>query len=310
MTETVVTQTPAFNANAIDARVFPPSSRRGSQCEQLKIGEIRATELTERFGSPLYVVDEQAARSKARAVREALQREAERVGTEATVYYATKAFLCVEVAKWMIEEGLALDVASGGELLVALAAGADPAKIGFHGNNKSVAEIARAVEVGVGTIILDSEIEIERVAAAAKAAGKVQRVRLRVNSGVHASTHDFLATSHEDQKFGQPLAAATRIVGQILTHDSLDFVGLHCHIGSQIFATDGFLSSLVVRFLNSASVAALVSHTRAKTQTLRPMLRRSQPSSQTSSPLAPRSTVSRFPSSLSSPVDRSSARQA
>ncbi|MBC9953193.1 alanine racemase [Leucobacter sp. cx-42] len=243
MTETVVTQTPAFNANAIDARVFPPSSRRGSQCEQLKIGEIRATELTEQFGSPLYVVDEQAARSKARAVREALQREAERVGTEATVYYATKAFLCVEVAKWMIEEGLALDVASGGELLVALAAGADPAKIGFHGNNKSEAEIARAVEVGVGTIILDSEIEIERVAAAAKAAGKVQRVRLRVNSGVHASTHDFLATSHEDQKFGQPLAAATRIVGQILTHDSLDFVGLHCHIGSQIFATDGFRES-------------------------------------------------------------------
>ncbi|MGR4009128.1 diaminopimelate decarboxylase family protein [Leucobacter sp. 1207-22] len=243
MTETAGTQTSAFDANAIDARVFPPSARRGSQCEQLKIGEIRATELTEQFGSPLYVMDEQAARSKARAVREALQREARRVGTEATVYYATKAFLCVEVAKWMIEEGLALDVASGGELLVALAAGADPAQIGFHGNNKSVAEIERAVEVGVGTIILDSEIEIERVAAAAKAANKVQRVRLRVNSGVHASTHDFLATSHEDQKFGQPLAEATRIVGQILTHDSLDFVGLHCHIGSQIFATDGFRES-------------------------------------------------------------------
>jgi diaminopimelate decarboxylase len=143
----------------------------------------------------------------------------------------------------MAEEGLAVDVASGGELAVALAAGVDPARIGFHGNNKSEREIARAVDAGVGTIIIDSEIETERVAAAAEAAGVRQRVRLRVNSGVHASTHDFLATSHEDQKFGQPLAEAPRLVAAILSHDSLDFVGLHCHIGSQIFAADGFRES-------------------------------------------------------------------
>ncbi|MFV0434209.1 MAG: diaminopimelate decarboxylase [Leucobacter sp.] len=229
--------------NAIDPRVFPPGARRGRECRQLKLGGVRATELIERFGSPLYVIDETAARDRAREVREALQAEAERIGTTATVYYAGKAFLCVEVARWMTAEGLFIDVSTGGELAVALAAGVDASRIGFHGNNKSEREIARAVEAGVGTIVIDSEIEIARVAAAAAADGRRQRVRLRVNSGVHASTHDFLATSHEDQKFGQPLADAPRLVGVILSHDSLDFVGLHCHIGSQIFATEGFRES-------------------------------------------------------------------
>lgn len=231
------------DVNAIDDRVFPKGARRGSSCRVLKIGGVRAPELTEQFGSPLYVIDEDAARGQARAMRDALTSEAERIGTTATVYYAGKAFLCVEVARWMAEEGLAIDVASGGELLVALTAGVDPSMIGFHGNNKSESEIARAVEAGVGTIILDSEFEVARVAAAAAAAGKRQRVRLRVNSGVHASTHDFLATSHEDQKFGMPLADAPALVRDIVSHDSLDFVGLHCHIGSQIFALDGFRES-------------------------------------------------------------------
>ncbi|WP_416446203.1 diaminopimelate decarboxylase [Leucobacter sp. HNU] len=229
--------------NAIDQRVFPPTARRGRECGQLKLGGLRATELVERFGSPLYVVDEDAARARAREIRGALQREFARVGTEATVYYAGKAFLCVEVARWMSEEGLNIDVASGGELAVALAAGVDPARIGFHGNNKSEREIARAVQAGVGTLILDSVQEISRVAAAAAAAGIRQRVRLRVNSGVHASTHDFLATSHEDQKFGLPLDRAVEVVGLIAAEPALDFAGLHCHIGSQIFATDGFRES-------------------------------------------------------------------
>lgn len=229
--------------NAIDQRVFPPAARRGSECGQLKLGGIRATELVERFGSPLYVVDEDAARARAREIRGALQREFARIGTEATVYYAGKAFLCVEVARWMSEEGLNIDVASGGELAVALAAGVDPARIGFHGNNKSEHEIARAIDAGVGTLILDSVQEIARVAAAATEAGIRQRVRLRVNSGVHASTHDFLATSHEDQKFGLPLDRAVEVVGLIAAEPALDFAGLHCHIGSQIFATDGFRES-------------------------------------------------------------------
>ncbi|PRI10108.1 diaminopimelate decarboxylase [Leucobacter massiliensis] len=241
-----MTQTPTQTAaelDRIDPRVFPPTARRGRDCGQLKLAGIRATELVERHGSPLYVIDEQAVRDRAREVREALEREAARIGSTATVYYAGKAFLCVEVARWAAEEGLAIDVASGGELAVALAAGVDPARIGFHGNNKSTAEIERAVAAGVGTIVIDSEIETERVAAAAAAAGVRQRVRLRVNSGVHASTHAFLATSHEDQKFGQPLADAPRLVAAILARESLDFVGLHCHIGSQIFASDGFRES-------------------------------------------------------------------
>ncbi|KUF06508.1 diaminopimelate decarboxylase [Leucobacter sp. G161] len=231
------------DVNAIDDRVFPRGARRGRECGVLKIGGVRATELTAQFGSPLYVVDEDATRATARDIRDALRGEAQRVGTDATVYYASKAFLSVETARWMVEEGLAIDVASGGELLVALAAGVDPSKIGFHGNNKSESEIARAVEAGVGTIIVDSEIEVARIAAATRAASKRQRVRLRVNSGVHASTHDYLATAHEDQKFGMPLSAAPALVREIVSHEGLEFVGLHCHIGSQIFATEGFRES-------------------------------------------------------------------
>src|SRR5690606_20862684 len=107
--------------NELDARVFPPSARRGTEFKVLKIGIVRATELTEQFGSPLYVVDEDAARARARATRDALRSEAKRIGSDVTVYYASKAFLCVEVARWMAEEGLAIDVSTGGELRVALA---------------------------------------------------------------------------------------------------------------------------------------------------------------------------------------------
>jgi diaminopimelate decarboxylase len=229
--------------NTIDPQVFPPNSRRGSRCGRLKIAEVAATDLAETYGTPLYVIDEQAARDRARHTREALQREFTRIGTEATVYYAGKAFLCVEVAKWMADEGLHIDVASGGELAVALAAGVAPARIGFHGNNKSLAEIARAVEVGVGTLIIDSEQEIERIAAAAHTAGTRQRVRLRINSGVHAGAHAFLATAHEDQKFGLPLSRAVELAERIVAHDGLEFMGLHSHIGSQIFAADAFRES-------------------------------------------------------------------
>jgi diaminopimelate decarboxylase len=235
--------TDVSDPNAIDQRVFPPTARRDPQTGELLLGTVSASALIAQHGSPLYVIDEDVARSRARRIRGALEAEAERIGTTATVYYAGKALLCVDVARWMAEEGLAVDVASGGELAVALAAGVEPSRIGFHGNNKSEREIVRAVDAGVGTIVIDSEIETERIAAAARAAGTRQRVRLRVNSGVHASTHDYLATAHEDQKFGQPLSDAPRLVAAILAHDGLEFVGLHCHIGSQIFGTDGFRES-------------------------------------------------------------------
>jgi diaminopimelate decarboxylase len=176
-------------------------------------------------------------------VRQAFDTAFDSIGTTAKVYYAGKAFLCTEVVRWVTEAGLGVDVASGGELAVALAGGIDPSRIGMHGNNKSVAEIQRAVSGGVGTIVIDSRIEIERVAEAARNAGIVQRVRLRVNSGVHADTHSFLATAHEDQKFGVSIADAPGLVEIIRSEDSLEFVGLHCHIGSQIFGTEAFKES-------------------------------------------------------------------
>ncbi|GAA1841379.1 diaminopimelate decarboxylase [Agromyces salentinus] len=228
--------------NALAEQVWPAGAHRDDD-GAVVIGGLALTELAERFGTPLYVVDEADARSRARRILAAFEAAAASVGTSVAVYYAGKAFLSAEIVRWVSSEGLAVDVCSGGELAVALAAGADPARLGFHGNNKSLAEIERAVEVGVGAIILDSEIEIERVARAAEQAGRIQRVRLRVNSGVHASTHEFLATAHEDQKFGVSLERAVELGARIRSHASLDFLGLHCHIGSQIFDSAGFAES-------------------------------------------------------------------
>jgi diaminopimelate decarboxylase len=207
------------------------------------VGGVPVAELAERFGTPLYVVDETEARERAVEVRSALQRAFAEVGSSARVYYAGKAFLSIEVARWMTEAGLNIDVCSGGELAIALAAGVPAERLGFHGNNKSLAEIDRAVAAGVGAIIIDSLQEIDRVADAAERHGVVQRVRLRVNSGVHAHTHAFLATAHEDQKFGIALADAADAVARIRSHAGLAFLGLHCHIGSQIFGADGFAES-------------------------------------------------------------------
>lgn len=231
----------SVDLSALAGGVWAGSVER--QSSEITVSGIAVSKLAADYGTPLFVVDEQHARDRAAQVNEAFQREFSRVGTNATVYYAGKAFLSTEVARWVTEAGLNIDVSTGGELAVALAAHVAPNRLGFHGNNKSLAEINRAVEVGVGTIVLDSAQEIERVAAAASQLGRIQRVRLRVNSGVHASTHSFLATAHEDQKFGVTLAEAPNLVAEIRSHSGLDFVGLHCHIGSQIFGTDGFAES-------------------------------------------------------------------
>ena len=230
------------DANALAPQVWPERAHRDAD-GRLVVAGVAATELAERFGTPLYVVDESDARARAARILAAFEAAAASVGTTATVYYAGKAFLSAAIVRWVTEEGLGVDVCTGGELAVALAAGAEPAGIGFHGNNKSVAEIERAVAAGVGAIIIDSEVEIERVADAAARAGRVQRVRLRVNSGVHASTHEFLATAHEDQKFGVSLDRAVELGTRIRSHASLDLLGLHCHIGSQIFDSAGFAES-------------------------------------------------------------------
>jgi len=225
--------------NAIVPGVWSAGVRR-EESGELSIAGVPVGELAAQYGTPLYVIDEADARGRARRIRESFDREFAAVGSSARVYYAGKAFLTTEVARWMIADGLNVDVCSGGELAVALAAGVDASRLGLHGNNKSLSEIDRAVEVGVGAIVLDSLIEIERVADAATRHGRVQAVRLRINSGVHASTHEYLATAREDQKFGIALADAEATVAAIRSHESLRFLGLHSHIGSQIFESDGF----------------------------------------------------------------------
>ncbi|WP_213814153.1 diaminopimelate decarboxylase [Glaciihabitans sp. dw_435] len=227
------------DANALVPTVWSQNASRSADGE-ITVAGVTASELARQYGTPLFVVDEADVKDRARGIRESFDREFARIGGTAKVYYAGKAFLSVEVARWMNDAGLNIDVCSGGELAVALAAGVDPARLGLHGNNKSLAEIDRSVGLGIGAIVLDSLIEIERVADAASRHGRVQPVRLRINSGVHASTHEYLATAREDQKFGIPLAEAADVVARIRSHASLRFLGLHSHIGSQIFEADGF----------------------------------------------------------------------
>jgi diaminopimelate decarboxylase len=177
------------------------------------------------------------------STRRAFSEAAQKIGTTAKCYYASKALLTTEVVRWVDQAGLSIDVSTSGELAVALAAGIEGPRIGLHGNNKSLVEIGRAISAGVGAIVIDSELEIERIASVASAQDKVQAVRLRVNTGVHAFTHEYLATAREDQKFGIALVDVPDMVEKIRSHSQLKFLGLHSHIGSQIFVVDGFIAA-------------------------------------------------------------------
>ena len=205
----------------------------------LQVGGVPVTDLVAQHGSPAYVLDEADFRSRARAFRDAFP--------DFDVYYAGKAFLCTTVARWVVEEGLLLDVCTGGELTVAERAGIPPERIGFHGNNKSTAELSRAVELGVGRIIVDSFHEIERLAdlvstAASDGGPRTARVMVRVTAGVEAHTHEYIATAHEDQKFGFSISSGDAFAAaeQIAAVPGLELLGLHSHIGSQIFDSSGF----------------------------------------------------------------------
>ena len=207
---------------------------------QLTIDGLSARDLATQFGTPAFFIDEEHFRARARAWAKSLDLH---FGASAgDVYYAAKAFICTDVARWIKEEGIGIDVCTGGELAVALAGGIDPKKIEVHGNNKSVSEIERAVQIGVKTIVLDSLFEIERVATAAKKHGVRQGVMLRLTPGVEAHTHESISTAHEDVKFGFSIAsgAAAVAITEVLSHGSLELRGFHCHVGSQIFGTDSF----------------------------------------------------------------------
>ena len=200
----------------------------------LEVGGVRLTDLVKEHGSPAYVLDEADFRARARAFRDAF--------AECDVYYAGKAFLCTTVARWIDQEGLSLDVCSGGELAVAERAGFPMHRVGFHGNNKTLGELERAIELGVGRIIVDSFHEIDRLARVTRELGRTARVMVRVTAGVEAHTHEYIATAHEDQKFGFSISdgAALEAVRQIHAIEGLELLGLHSHIGSQIFDSSGF----------------------------------------------------------------------
>ena len=208
---------------------------------ELVIGGCRASALAKEFGTPLFVIDEGDFKSRINAWKNALNSNFGESAGE--VYYASKSFVSVEVAKWIAEAGIGIDVCTGGELAVALAAKFPANRIEVHGNNKSEEEIRVAIEVGVAKIVVDSMQEIERVNRLAKAANKVQKVLLRITPGVEAHTHEAISTAHEDVKFGFSIAsgAAWKAILATESASNLSLEGLHCHIGSQIFENEGFI---------------------------------------------------------------------
>ncbi len=223
--------------------VWPRNARRGPD-GVVRVAGVDVRELAETYGTPLFVLDEADFRSRCAEFAGAY-------GDPSAVHYAAKAFLCTEVARWVADEGLSLDVCSGGELAVALHAGFPAERIAMHGNNKSTAELAAGIEAGVGCVVLDSFYEIARLDHLARERGVVQPVMVRLTVGVEAHTHEFIATAHEDQKFGFSLAGlngrfdhadsdAAEAVRRVLKCTGLRLIGLHSHIGSQIFDADGF----------------------------------------------------------------------
>jgi diaminopimelate decarboxylase len=230
------------DVNKVDSAIWPANFKRDVE-GQVSVGGVAAGDLAAEFGTPLYVLDKDDFFARAIRIKAAFNAAAGRYGTSAKIYYAGKAFLCTEIVRWVDEIGLYLDASSGGELAVALAGGIDAKRVGLHGNNKSLSEIGRAVTAGLGVIVIDSEIEVERIASAAGAQDVIQPVRLRVNTGVHAHTHEYLATAREDQKFGIAIADVPSVVAKIRSHNHLQFLGLHSHIGSQIFAVEGFIEA-------------------------------------------------------------------
>ncbi len=205
---------------------------------ELVVGGVPVSALAAEQGTPAYVLDELDFRRRARDFRSAFADEAPR----AAVFYAGKAFMCTSVVRWVEEEGLGLDVCTGGELGLALRAGFPPDRITLHGNNKSDEELERAVAAGVGRVVVDAFDEIDRLDVVARTAGRVVPTLIRCTVGVEAHTHDYIATAHEDQKFGFSLADGDTEEAARRVHDrpGLRLLGLHSHIGSQIFDTSGF----------------------------------------------------------------------
>jgi diaminopimelate decarboxylase len=212
------------------SHVYPLGSRLNEQ-GRLEVGGCDVIELAKEHGTPAYVYAEDDMRARAHAFTEAFRSRTDRF----EVVYASKAFPCTAAYRLMAEEGLSCDVASGGELHLALEGGFDPARLYMHGNNKTEAELTMALERGLGTIVVDSFGEIERLERLA--AGRGQRVMVRVTPGLAAITHEYIQTGQEDSKFGFGVDEVPRAVERC-REAGLQVRGLHAHIGSQIFDLD------------------------------------------------------------------------
>ena len=220
--------------NDLPAHVWPRCAKR-EEDGVVTIAGVPLPEIAAEYGTPVVVIDEDDFRSRCRDMAAAFL-------APENVHYASKAFLTRRVARWVDEEGLALDVASENELRIALAADFPPERITVHGNNKSDEFLRLCVESKVGHVVIDSHQELAQLEAVAKQAGVKQDVFVRVKPGVDAHTHEFIATSHEDQKFGISLATgdALSAAAAAITSDWLELTGLHCHVGSQVFDAEGF----------------------------------------------------------------------
>ena len=207
---------------------------------ELALDGIPVSELQRQFGTPLFVLSENDFRARARAFSDAFNDAFADICGGVDVYYAGKSFLCTAVVRWVEEEGLRLDTASGGELAVAARAGIPGPDVALHGNNKSDGEIHRALDMKLGRIVVDSLAELERVARIADARGETAKVMLRLTPGVHAHTHEFIATAHEDQKFGLSMAgdstdqaglsAAEEAVAAASGYPGIELLGMDSHI--------------------------------------------------------------------------------
>ena len=218
--------------------LFPPGSAADPD-GMLRIGGCRADALAAEFGTPVLVVAEQALRARAREYADELAARWAR----SRVVFASKAFPCTAVQRVMVEEGLGLDVAGGGEIVTAIAAGADPALLVLHGNAKTDEEIAMVSEHGIGLVVVDNADDVDRLEATVPG-GRAQDVLVRVIPGVRAATHASVLTGHAGSKFGLAPAAAAELIGRIERSPRLRMQGLHVHVGSQILDVEPFARSV------------------------------------------------------------------
>ena len=238
--------------SAIPLRLLPDSATIGAD-DSLSIGGVRVAELAAQYGTPLFVYDEDHLRARCRAAVNAFG--------AGNVVYATKAFICGAMARLAHEEGLLLDVATGGELHTVLHAGVPASSCVLHGNNKSLDELRMAIAAGIDHIVVDSFDEIDRIEKLHADGLPVVRIQLRITPGVHVHTHEYVSTGQDDSKFGFNLnnGDAHKAIARAQSSAAVDLIGVHCHIGSNVFAVDNFAeaSKVMVDLFSTLNLSEL-----------------------------------------------------